>query len=358
MKRNTIRSIGILCVSLLVIVQVFPLEFECQFFAVNIENKVDYKVLNGTGIEKIIFRVFQDNPTNGGLFFKNSQYNTINNYLGKIGSEIKATGVDIDLFAWMITRKFNWTSQPELFDYSFEKSKRKRVLKYDIFNPNAVKKIITIYRELASKPIEGILIQDDFFIRYNEGLSNWGKAAFTRVTQLPAREHLMTKTDSPYNKKWRQIKVAQVNKVLKEIVSNVKEVKPGIKIGMNIYYETPYYVENAEKWYAHDLKGIVESGLDYIYLMSYQRQIKNEMKLDESNNRMLFWKIVNNALKICKDKLIVKLQLRDWKTGKRVPASEIISYLDIVPREVKRVCFTPVKPGDSEYLKKIIDSRK
>lgn len=333
--------------------------YEAQFFSVKLPGQLDYKKLKETGISKMIVRVFQDEGKNGGLFFRNSLFRTIASRLEEVSLEIATLNTDlkIDLCAWMITRKFNWVSDTGRFDYEYKTGGRRMIRKYDLFNPEAVDRIVRVYRELAVKNIECILIQDDFFYRYNEGFSNWGKAAFAKATGLPARENLMMRKNTPYNKKWNQVKKEQINKVLTLIIKNCKEVNPGVKIGMNIYYETPLYVEQGEAWYAHNLREIVATGIDYIYLMSYQRQIKEELNLTESNNRIMFRRILERALETCKEKLIVKLQTRDWGTGRRIPVSEVRAYLDIIPEDVKRICFTPIKPGDYDYLKALIRTR-
>ncbi len=141
---------------------------------------------------------------------------------------------------------------------------------------------------------------------------------------------------------------------MSKIIKEVKLINPNIKIGMNVYYETPLFIENAEQWYSHNLKELVKTDIDYIYLMSYQRQIKDEMKLSEKENKNLFEKIVKEAFKIAKEKLVVKIQVYDWKSKKRVSKREIINYIRLIPNKVKRICFTPVKLKDIIFIKKII----
>jgi biofilm PGA synthesis lipoprotein PgaB len=209
---------------------------------------------------------------------------------------------------------------------------------------------------LASHKIDCILIQDDFILRYNEGFSNWGRAQFAGAAGVPAKEKLMMAAGTPYNLNWKKVKIARLNKVLKLIVRSCKSINSAIKVGMNVYYEAPIRVEDAEAWYSHNLREIAGTGLDYIYLMSYHRQIKDEMKLSETKNRELFKQIVEKAYDICKEKLIVKIQLRDWKTGQRIPAKEVKAYLALVPPQVKRICFTPVTIKDYDYLEEIIGS--
>ena len=289
----------------------------------------------------------------GGLYFNNTRFRVEEPALEQLISEFDFH--QLQLCAWMIGRHFNWIQETSLLDYQWENGARQPVRKLDLFNPDAVKKLITVYKELASHKINCILIQDDFTFRYNEGFSNWGKAKFTAATGVPANEERMMQKNTLYNSTWTHVKIKQLCQVLKQIVQNCKMVNSAIKIGMNVYYETPVYPERAEAWYAHNLEAIMETGVDYIYLMSYHRQIKQEMNLSETRNRMLFKDIVAKAYRVCKEKLVVKLQLRDWNTGERIPPEEVRAYFALIPPEVERVCFTPVTPEDFDYLQEILE---
>ncbi len=360
LRKNTLRIIGIVACSWFFIFFHFfhthatARSYEVQFFSINLPNRLDYSHLKSLGVDKIIYRVFQDLQRRGGLYFHNTSFKTLSPALERMIQDVRLGGTDVQVCAWMITRKFKWLSNSLLFDYHMETGTRSLVPKLDVFNPDAVKKITTVFKELASKKIDCILIQDDFILRYNEGFSNWGKAKFSAVAGVPAREQLMMKQDTPYNVLWNQVKIDQLNKVLTLIVRNCKMVNSAIKVGLNVYYETPLFKDKGEAWYGHNLEALMATGIDYIYLMSYHRQIKDEMKLNEPRNQELFKRIVEKGYEICNDKLVVKLQVRDWKTGRRIPAPEVKTYLNLIPEGVQRICFTPVKPGDEAYLAEII----
>jgi hypothetical protein len=361
LKRNTVLTIGTIGCSLFIsIFGAFYLNasisrsYEIQFHSIKLHGKLDCVRLRKAGITKIIYRVFQDDEKSGGLYFNNTQFRIISPSLEQLTAEFDYH--NMELCAWMIGRKFKWITSTFLFDYQFENGRRKKVPKMDIFNPDAVKKITTVFKELASNKIDCILIQDDLAIRYNEGFSPWGRAEYSTATKVPADEAQMMAENSLSNLNWRRVKVKRLNKVVNEIVRNCKMVNTAIKVGMNVYYEAPIRMKDAENWYAHNLRQLTDSSLDYIYLMSYHRQIKEEMKLDEDANRLMFKDIVDKAYEMCRDKLVVKIQVQDWKTGRRIPESEVRVYLNLVPVGVKRVCFTPVTVNDYEYLERIINS--
>lgn len=318
-------------------------------------------MLKREGIDKVIIRSFKNNHPQGGLYFRNSIFKVIYPYLDELAVQLADNGSTVDLWAWMISRRFDWTHENRFFDYQYtegkngsDDAKRELVKKFDLFNPDAIKKIISVYKELAQKKIQGILIQDDLFIRQNEGFSNWGKAYFATITDLPFRENLVLSKDTPYSQNWNRLKINQINKVLRQIIAASKEVNPDIKVGMNIYYETPFFIDRSEKWYSHNLREILLTGIDYIYLMSYHRQIKKEMKQSDSQNKMLFKQIVASAFAVCQEKLVVKLQLKDWDTGELIPVEELRSYLELIPKGVKRVCFMPVDIEDLNHIRQVI----
>lgn len=338
-------------------------EYELQFMNADLAGRIDHEALAQIGIGKVIVRSFKNDASDGGLYFRNSFFNVLQPYLERLGPEFSSRHSGLHLWAWMIGRKFNWEEETKYFDYEFAagaggQGDRRIVRKYDLFNPDAVDRIVGVYKELAAKNIQGILIQDDLFIRYNEGFSNWGKAKFTLITHLPLSINLAMRSHTAYSQNWNRIKINQVNHVLSRIVGACKAVNPEIRVGMNIYYETPLYVRRAEKWYAHNLKEIVKTGIDHIYLMTYHRQMKEEMKFDEVRNRQVFQLVVNRASEVCGDKLVVKLQIKDWHTGRRIPLTELREYLRLIPPAVKRICFTPLTPADLDYIKQVVDGEK
>ncbi len=352
MKKSIVLKLGILLSCIFFYFNSFAREYEIQFQNVDLTEKLNYSLLKNTGIDKIIIKVFEDDPVSGGLFFKNSVFRVKKPILDRIIPDFDFS--KFSLWTWMITRKLSWIQGLDLYDMEYKNRERRLVRKLDLFNPDAIKKIISVYKELALKKINGILIQDDFFIRYNEGFSNWGKARFSAIMNLPFKESKIMNPKTEYNLNWIQIKVSQVNKVLSLIVNECKKVNPNIKMGINIYYETPVFINRAEAWYAHNLKGIINSGIDFVYLMSYHRQIKKEMKLSEDRNRMLFKKIVEKAYEICKNRLVVKIQVRDWDTDERIPLVELKNYIRLVPKSIKRICFTPVEIEDFYHIKSLI----
>jgi len=355
LKKSTLLIIGIVCFNFIIFPDKSNRSYEIQFQSASFLNKLEYNVLSDMRIDKIIIRVFHTHKQFGGLLFKNSEFKYNNTTLDHLMGEINHS--NCRLWAWMITRKYAWLKNGDLFDYSRTENKKKRINKLDIFNPHALDKLTGVFKELAKNKISGILIQDDLFLRYNEGFSSWGKAQFKLATGQVADEKKMMERGSLFNRLWIEVKVRQVTNVLKRLIKVCKSVNPEIKMGMNVFYETPVFKNNAAAWYAHSLQEITASDLDWIYLMSYHRQIKREMKLSEKANKVFFKNLIKRAYDICGEKLVVKIQIRDWRTGKRIALTEIQAYLNLVDKRVKRICFTPVSSRDQEYLQRILKNR-
>jgi biofilm PGA synthesis lipoprotein PgaB len=309
--------------------------------------------LQAAGFTKIIVRVFSDDEKNGGLYFINPMFKTVRPLLDDWAP--KFSGGKVGLWAWMGGRWFSWFHDARYLDREWQNGQLRVIPKLDLFNPEAEQIIVDLFKQLARKPIQGILIQDDLVLRRNEGFSNWGKAYFTRATGLPADEHLLSQNGSAYNQAWEHCKCEQVTQILAKIVQACKAINPQIKIGMNIHYEMPLAPGQARSWYAHDLPALAASSLDYLYLMAYHRQIKSELGLSEAANRLYFAKMATAALECFGPRLVVKIQVRDWQTSELIPIGELQSYYALIPAAVERVCFAAVDPDDIPLIAKIIN---
>jgi biofilm PGA synthesis lipoprotein PgaB len=253
----------------------------------------------------------------------------------------------------MGARFFAWFRNSSCLDLEWRNGQRRIVPRLDLFNPEAVDVIVSLFKELAQKPVQGILIQDDLVLRRNEGFSNWGKACFTRATGWPADERLMAESGSASFRAWERLKCERVSGLLERIIAACKSVNPRLKIGMNIHYETPLAPEQSRSWYAHDAEALAASSLDYFYLMAYERQIKSELGLDEADNRAYFARMAAAALRLFGSRLAVKLQVRDWRTGAPIPLAELRAYYDLIPAGVERVCFAAADPEDIPALARL-----
>jgi len=309
--------------------------------------------LQASGLSKAILRVFSDDEANGGLYFSSGLFPVVRPALSQWTGEY--SGKAVPLWAWMGVRRFAWLRDPLLQDREWSAGEGRPISKLDLFNPRALELIGQLFKRLAGQPIQGILIQDDLAILQNEGLSNWGRASFTHHRGLAADTQRMLAKGSDYNRAWEDIKAGRVTETLARIVAACREANPAIEIGLNVHYEVPLTPQRARAWYAFDISTIAPLGIDFFYLMAYHRQMRAEMKLEEGDSRLYFRRTLESALRLWGPRLVVKMQVRDWRTSEPIPLDELKAYYDLIPDGVERVCFAAADPEDIPIIFQLIN---
>ncbi len=300
-------------------------QFEIQLRRNDYAAVPDPSGLQAAGFSKAILRVFSDDERNGGLYFSNGFFPVVRPALD-LWTRDFASG-PLPLWAWMGGRKFAWMRDDLLLDRDFRAGDPVSIPKLDLFNPRAVDLIVGLFAQLARQPVKGILIQDDLTILRNEGFSNWGKASFSRASGLAAEPRRMLAGGSAHNLAWEDLKVRRVAQVLAMISAACRAASPGIAIGLNVHYEAPLKPALARSWYAFDVRALDAAAVDLFYLMAYHRQMQAEMKLGEGDNRIYFRLMLEAALRLWGPRLVVKMQVRDWRTSELDPAGRAADLL-------------------------------
>jgi hypothetical protein len=309
--------------------------------------------LLAAGLSKAMLRVFSDDERNGGLYFPSGLFPVVRPALDQWSAEY--SGREVPLWAWMGVRKFAWLADRELLDSEWSGGEAKPISKLDLFNPRALELVVALFAQLSRQKVSGILIQDDLTILRGEGFSSWGKARFARASGLDADPRRMLARGTAHQRAWEDLKVLCVAETLKRIVAACREARPGIAVGLNVHYEAPLTPERARSWYAFDVPAVSASGVDYFYMMAYPRQMKAEMRLGEGDNRLYFRRMLEAALKLWGSRLVVKLQVRDWRTSEPIPLDELRTYYGLIPAGVERVCFAAADPEDIPIISQIIN---
>lgn len=308
--------------------------------------------LRAAGFSKAILRVFSDDEKNGGLYFSNGIFPVVRPALDLWAREFSQKAVS--LWAWMGTRKFAWLKDSGLLDHEWASGVPRLTSKLDLFNPQSLELIVRLFGQLARQQVAGILIQDDLTLLRGEGFSSWGKASFTRASGLAADPQRLLAGGSAHNRVWEDVKVERVATVLGKITAACREANPSVQVGLNVHYEAPLQPAQARSWYAFDARAVNATGVDLFYLMAYHRQMKTEMKLGEGDVRLYFRRMLESALRLWGSRLVVKLQVRDWKTSEPIPADELKTYYGLIPDGVERVCFAAADPEDIDLISQII----
>lgn len=327
------------------------------------------KKLRESGVNTLIFRVFHNkgdrfysfvDPKNDrGVYFKSNHAPVVDDVLADIAAISHKHGIRI--FAWMTTRyadygvedKRDWYATA----YDLKRNRYVRARGLNLFNREVKNHLIGLYRDLAAYNIDGILFQDDLVLKHLEGFSYDAKLAFAReFGQMPDPEmfyrgvmesssgkmRVTSYGDSFWE--WSRWKNRNLLNLAAEIMAESRKVNSDLKFAINLMYEAALKPKEALAWLSQDLNEAVKTGFDYYAIMAYHIQMGEELGLEGRSLYRTVAQLVENALSkvIDPEKLLVKLQIADWKSKKSVSHDEINKILRIVKNKGNTsVAFVP-----------------
>jgi poly-beta-1,6-N-acetyl-D-glucosamine N-deacetylase len=305
--------------------------------------------LKHAGVNTIIVRAFQ-NPGDRiypfakpqspvGAYFQTTYAPVVDPVLERIVAIGHRFGMKV--FAWMETRKMPLhlpdPQGAKTFSYCFETASLKTLPLWSIFE-QAVRAALTgLYRDVALTGVDGILFQDDLIMYRQEDLGARAVAEFERDTgKLLDPEELFQgvfKDDqgrwcvSRYSDTfwlWAYWKNQKLLKLAQDLIQSAKTVNPHIEIAMNFMYESVTAPQNALAWMSQSLAEAAKLPIDYFAIMAYHRQIKKELQLSEEAAYEQISKMTKRLLELVDDphKILMKVQMTDWKTRKPIPSYE------------------------------------
>jgi poly-beta-1,6-N-acetyl-D-glucosamine N-deacetylase len=309
-----------------------------------------------TGANTVIVRVFHNrhdrfypfiNPaTDSGVYFNTTHSPVVGDALTPMIEAARAN--DLSIFAWMTT-KYAVYGQGEnnLYSYDFKRKEIVPSFGVDLFDDREVARLVNIYKDLAKYDIDGVLFQDDLILRHAEGMGNnasklYGKTISPNslyvspyLNAAGTKYYVREYTDEFW--KWSAFKSRRLGIVAKRIMAETRKVKPDIKFGVNLSYESTSRPNLALAWLSQDIGEFKADrnspGADYFFIMAYHRQMMREKSFKTIGQvAPLMLEIMNNALFVVgkPERLVIKLQVTDWKTGRPVADGELLvvaSYL-------------------------------
>lgn len=346
-------------------VQVFVLD---SIYASNYD--LFFKEIRSKGVDTVFFRVFHnegdrahlglDLKCSTGVYFKTDQLCTVADLLDDI--IVSAKQHDIKIYAWMASRSLSDLKQNDNISLAF--SPNGNIINgygANIFRDDISSKIVDIFKDLAKYPIDGILLQDDFIIKYNEGADNLSRELFLRDTGFRSDPSTFFRGTKEFNGKraftgykevfyiWSLWKHEYLMQLLSRIKQAIRSVNPDIMLAANVYYETPLEKEKAFAWYSQSLDGLLSSGADYLAVMGYIEQIAEEMNLDYPDAEKLIMDIAEQSVhKISQNaRVIIKLQLKSFKNSGTILDSRYnINLSNMLDRDGISVTLVPVNSSN------------
>ena len=318
------------------------------------------KALKEAGVDTLILRVFHNKGDRAYQFaaprheecvyFKTDYAPMVDDILGKVADIAHRNGLEI--FAWMTTRYANYglESQPALRckRYNFETHKLELARGFNLFHPEVLQRLEGLFRDLGSYPIDGILFQDDLVLKHNEDFSTEANKAFFKefgYSPHPDKFYI-NPCKSPSGKyyvkaysdrfwSWANWKNRWLMDVAKRLMEAARRSNPQLKFGINLYYETVVNDSNSAAWFSQTLREAMERDFDYYAIMAYHRQTMNELNLEAKKAMDLMAEVAQKAATSIGDpsRVMIKVQVLDWKSYQILPTKEVETLLDGILRQ-------------------------
>lgn len=322
-----------------------------------VEKKI--KALKDAGIDTLIIRVFQNRGDRmykfvtplheEGVYFKTEYAPVVDDILGKLAEIVHRNG--LELFAWITTRYANYGLEgyPDLQSksYNFETKKMEVTRGLNLFHPSVLKRLEGLFRDLGRYPIDGILFQDDLILKHNEDFSIEANKAFVKEFGYSPHPDLLYvdpyKSESgkyyvkAYTEKfwqWANWKNRWLMNVAQQLMTAAKESNPTLRFGINLYYESILNHSNSVAWFSQTLSEALQKDFDYYAVMAYHRQTMKELKMEEKKAIDLMAEVAEKAVKSVGNpsRVMMKVQILDWKSYEVIPAKEVETVLDGILR--------------------------
>jgi len=315
------------------------------------------KELKNAGVDTLILKVFQNKGDRmhrlvtprheEGVYFRTEHALVVDDILGKVAAIVHRNG--LELFAWITTRYTNYglDGLPEYRStaYNFETKRMEVARGLNLFHEDVLKRLRGLFRDLGRYPIDGILFQDDLILKHNEDFSPEANKAFLKEFGFlphpdvfyidPYRSESGKYYAKAYTERfwtWATWKNRSLMNVARQLMSAAKESNPNLQFGINLYYEAILNHSNALGWFSQTLSEAVETGFDYYAIMAYHRQTMRELKMEEEAAVGLMAEVAQKAVKSIGDpsKVLMKVQILDWKSHEVLPPKEVERVLDRV----------------------------
>jgi len=310
--------------------------------------------LAAAGFNTLIVRVFHNEGdrfygfatprSNSGVYFKTDYAPVVDDVLGPVCRLAHTHGLRV--FAWMTSRYANYGFENanglRAFLYDFDKEAIVPAKGFNLFREEVVARLEGLYRDLARYPIDGVLLQDDLILRHNEGFSPEARQLYLQDHGYSPEPWLlyggpMRRVDgktlpSTYTERfweWSRWKNRRILVLAARLMSAAREVKPSLRFAINLYYESVLDPEKAMAWYSQSLEQARYYPFDYFSIMSYHRQMQEELDVSLEEVLGLIPHLARKAVAMAGDRtrVIMKIQVVDWDEARSLPQSETETIL-------------------------------
>jgi len=275
--------------------------------AENLETAIAY--LRQAKINTVILQAFADEQGTGNiqqLYFYTSaapvKKDVLNHIIQRLHRE------KFQVYAWMPTLAGQWllAGHPEDEVAAWDSKNKGWYRRATPFSPRVAAELKKVFRDLAAyNPIDGILFQDDLYLNDYEDFSPAAKAAFREKFNRELTPAALN--DPQVRQEWINLKVQAMNKLMAELMDEVRRYRPQAKFARNIYPSAVLNPE-AKAWLAQDYAAFFQL-YDYAVIMCYpalEKVPKPERWLADLAQAAL-------AYPGAAERTVFKLQAYDWE---------------------------------------------
>ncbi len=260
-----------------------------------------FKELKKLGYNAIILRVFHNRGDRfhelikkstrklkpEGVYFNTKQVPVIADILTPACECAHRAGLKI--FAWMNTLKADYNHELKDKVLAYNKKSGQIEAKKNLLDPVATENInflTQLFADLASHPIDGILLQDDLMLRHNQGfilVNNRISPTPDKLYNFNSHNHTQIESYKPDFKQWRKQQALTLQSLANQIFSSCRRLKPNLICAQNVHYEIFYKQRWGRDWFAWTEAALKTSTADYLMIMTYQERIRKELELKSDN---------------------------------------------------------------------------
>jgi uncharacterized lipoprotein YddW (UPF0748 family) len=330
------------------------------------------KQLKIYGIRVIYFRVFQ-NPGDSffkilprqateGVYFKSSFAPVVSNLLPVVCRYAHENGIKV--YAWMNTLKAGFLhckGGRHIYRYLPSQGSLKEAKCLSPYDPEILKALLGLFADLAKNPVDGVLVQDDLILHYNEDLSLFARKQFMKKEGLesfsPADLYVLATSETgkvyvkgytPLFWEWARWKDEMLSGVLAQLKGVVKKSRPSVKFAIDINYEALSSPKDALAWYSRSIREMEKiAHPDCYVVMSYQRQMQEELEKSETVVMKYIRNMIVTGLKLIPDskRWVFKVQTIDWRTRKPIAQNKIRLAVETIESTAPvDTCLMPYTP--------------
>jgi len=325
--------------------------------------------LGAHGVRTIYFRVFQ-NPGDSffkvlplkakdGVYFKTSRAPLVSDLLPMVCRFAHENGIKV--YAWMNTLRAGFLrceGARKIYRFDPDKGSLVPTRRWSPFDPGIQACLVDLFRDLARNPVDGILVQDDLVLHYNEDLSVFARRRFMEDSGTPSFSpddlYQMGRSEDGKRKvraytplfwTWCRWKSRILSEFIGKLKASAKSVRPSITFAVDINYEALSAPENGLAWYSRSIRTLEEvAHPDRYVVMSYQEQMREELEKSEPVILGTIRGMITTALRLVPDpnRWTFKVQTLDWRTREPVASNQISKTMEtIISVAPVHVCLMP-----------------